>query len=285
MELFRCLGCLIEAPGDETGRLAELLGLGSVPGPAEHTNLFLFQLYPLASVYLDNQGKIGGEARDRIAGFWRALGLAPPVEPDHLAILLAFLSLISDREAQAQDPADRERWQRVRRAFLWEHLLSWVPIFLDKLNDLDGGFYRRWSGLLADSLLEEARSGPRPPILPLHLRQAEPLPDPRAVSGEALLEGLTSPVRCGFILVRSDLERAGRELGLGVRKGERRYVLEALLGQDDVATLQWLAREAARAAERHRGWVPQLGDTAGFWVARALRSARLLTELAAEAAG
>ena len=33
---------------------------------------------------------LGGEARDRIAGFWRALGLVPPPEPDHLAVMLGL---------------------------------------------------------------------------------------------------------------------------------------------------------------------------------------------------
>ena len=69
MELFRSLGSLIEPPSEETSRLARLLDLDPLPEAGEHTDLFLFQLYPFASVYLDGQGKMGGEARDRIAGF------------------------------------------------------------------------------------------------------------------------------------------------------------------------------------------------------------------------
>ena len=92
MELLRCLGSLIEPPSEEVQRFADLLDLGPLPSASEHTDLFLFQLYPFASVYLDSEGKMGGEARDRIAGFWRALEMVPPTEPDHLTVLL--LSLI-----------------------------------------------------------------------------------------------------------------------------------------------------------------------------------------------
>ena len=87
-------------------------------------------------------------------------------------------------------------------------------------------------------------------------------------------------MRSGFILVRSDLARAGRQLQLGVRAGERRYVLKALLGQDDKATLQWLGSEAGRWAERHSAWAPATGPIADFWSSRATATAKLLADLA-----
>jgi TorA maturation chaperone TorD len=61
-----------------------------LPGPQahEHTEVFGLQLYPYASVYVGPEGMLGGEARDRIAGFWRVLRLTPATEPDHLATLL-----------------------------------------------------------------------------------------------------------------------------------------------------------------------------------------------------
>ena len=88
MELFRALGSLVETPTPETASVAALLDLGPVPDPAEHSDLFLFQLYPFASVYLGVEGQLGGEARDRVAGFWRSLDEVPPAEPDHLAAMI-----------------------------------------------------------------------------------------------------------------------------------------------------------------------------------------------------
>ena len=89
IELVRTLGVLAEAPNSGTGSVAAAIGLPA-PTPDDYTDAFVFQLYPYASVYLGAEGMIGGEARDRIAGFWRALRLTPPAEPDHLTALLGL---------------------------------------------------------------------------------------------------------------------------------------------------------------------------------------------------
>jgi hypothetical protein len=279
MELLRSLGSLIEPPGEETASLVDLLGLGPPPTEAVQTDLFLFQLYPYASVYLDQQGKLGGEARDRIAGFWRALDLVPPAEPDHLTLLLAFYSQLCDRQASA-DSTDEDRWWHARTAFFWEHLMSWLPLYLDKTVDLAPPFYRSWAELLAAALAEEAAQVPVPDQLPLHLRESTPLEDPRRADSSDFLEALLSPVRSGCILVRDDLRRAGRELGLAVRAGERRYVLEALLGQDDERTLRWLAAESRRWSERPLERFGPAEAIARFWSERAAATAALLEDLA-----
>lgn len=86
MELFRALGTLAEPPSPQTPEIGALLELGEAPAEGEYERLFLFQLYPYGSVYLGPEGHLGGDARDRIAGFWRALELEPPPEPDHLTL-------------------------------------------------------------------------------------------------------------------------------------------------------------------------------------------------------
>ena len=79
---------LVEPPGPSTERIAALAGLPGVPAGWRYHEIFLQQLYPYASVYLGADGKIGGDAQDRIAGFWRVFGETPPAEPDHLSTLL-----------------------------------------------------------------------------------------------------------------------------------------------------------------------------------------------------
>lgn len=290
MELFRALGALVETPRPELLEVAELLCLGPLPTRAAHGSLFLLQLYPYASVYLGAEGQLGGEARDRIAGFWRALGQTPPAEPDHLALMLGLHARLAELEAHAGNGPEWERWRHARGAFLWEHLLSWLPIFLTKLIDLSGAdgiadsFYARWAVLLRDALREEAESLLAPPDrLPLHLREAPGLVDPRAGAAQDFLGALLSPVRSGMILARADLARAARDLGLGPRLGERRAMLATLLEQDAPAALGWLEREATAWAGRHRPddhLAPQL---ALFWQHRAEATAHLLAELRAEA--
>jgi len=285
MELFRALGALAEAPGPEQVRLAGILGLPDRPDPAEFTELFILQLYPYASVYLDGEGMLGGEARDRVAGFWRALGRTPPPEPDHLAVLLALYAALGDHEDGESDPARRLLWKEARGALLWEHLASWLPPYLEKLADLAPPCYRAWGAMLGEALRAELASCGTPDVLPLQLREAPPLPDPREAGAPAFLQGLLAPVRSGAVLTRADLARAARHTGLGLRMGERRFALDALLSQDPAGTLAWLESEVRAWAPRYRRWQDVAGPIAAFWEARAGAAADLLAALAAADTG
>jgi TorA maturation chaperone TorD len=157
MELFRALAVFAEPPTKESAGVASALELGALPEASEYTETFVFQLYPYASVYLGAEGMLGGEARDRVAGFWRALAETPPAEPDHLSVMLALYAQLCELETNERDDARREGWRRARRAYLWEHLLSWLPAYLSKLKEIASPFYRRWGEMLRDALCEEAR--------------------------------------------------------------------------------------------------------------------------------
>lgn len=287
MELIRALGALAEPPGPATARLAELLDLGAPPNEAVYSEVFLFQLYPYASVYVGPEGMLGGEARDRIAGFWRALQLEPPAEPDHLAVMLSLYARLTELEIQGESETAQKGWRRARKAFFWEHLYSWLPIYLHRFKDLapaesELAFYGRWAQLLETALRAEAADlGPQA-TLPLHLREAPALEDPRQVGGEDFLKALLSPVRTGTILVRSDLQRAGQELEMGGRIGERAFVLKALMGQNSSPLLQWLADWAGQMAKSNREQQDLSTDIATFWADRAEKTASLLTELSQE---
>lgn len=280
MELFRALAVFAEPPAPESEPVARALGLGALPEASEYTDVFVFQLYPYASVYLGAEGMLGGEARDLVAGFWRALRQTPPAEPDHLAVMLALYAELAGHEANERDDARRESWRRARVAYLWEHLLSWLPVYLSKLKEIASPFYVRWGELLLDALLEEARATPEAmPQLSLHLRDRAGLVDPRAGETGEFLQTLLSPARSGMILVRSDLIRAARTLELGLRVGERKYVLESLFAQDARGALGWLAREAREWGARHRKQRATLGETARSWETKATAAAQLLSEL------
>jgi TorA maturation chaperone TorD len=302
MELFRALAVLVEPPDRvEVAALARLLELGEPPHVADYTETFVFQLPPFASVYLGAEGMLGGEARERVAGFLAALGRTPPPEPDHLTTLLATYAelsahgddyattLVETADAhnaadEDEDGARRRASSRVaRKAFLWEHLLSWLPAYLDKLSEIAPPFYCRWSELLLDALLAEAAVLGQQDALPLHLREAAPLADPRAASADEFLQTLLAPARSGLIVTRADLARAARALGAGLRAGERKFALKSLLGQDAAGALAWLAEEASMWAKRHARHSDALGRVAVWWTQRAEASATLLRELASDA--
>jgi TorA maturation chaperone TorD len=277
MELFRALAVFAESPKQESARVAEALELGALPTESEYTETFLFQLYPYASVYLGAEGMMGGEARDLIAGFWRALGLAPPAEPDHLSVMLALYAELAEREES--NASSRERWRHARRAFLWEHLLSWLPVYLSKLADLASPFYRKWGETLREALVAEIETLGVAEQLPLHLRSTLTLSDPREKGTDDFLRSLLAPARSGMIITRADLARMGRRLQLGLRLGERRFILDTLFNQNPQGLARLLVEEAARWQVRHRENQAAFGLIAGAWAVRTEKTIALLEEL------
>lgn len=281
MELFRSLAVLVEPPSEQTPRLSALLDLPRSPEGWEYTELFLEQLYPYACVYVGVEGMLGGEARDRVAGFWRALGESPPAEPDHLALLLALYAHLSELESEATEASAKRAWERARTALLWEHLLSWLPAWLDKLLEIAPPPYAAWGELLGEALRAEAAAATLPDELPLHLREVPGLP-PAGAEGDELLDALLAPARSGIILTRTDLSRAASELQLGLRAGERRWALRALFGQRPAPVAAWLADEATAWADRH---ARHEGPIARFWESRASATAERLRRAGTDVAG
>jgi len=283
-DLIRALGVLCEPPSPEHAHLASALDLASPPQAEEYVEVFLLQVYPYASIYLGSEGMMGGEARDRAAGFWRALGLVPPAEPDHLAALLGLYAALVEAEEREVDAPRAALRRSSRRALLWEHLLSWCPPYLDKVAAVATPHYRAWAELLSRTLIEEARRlGPQAD-LPLGLRAAEPLPAQADASGD-WVGALLAPVRSGVIVTRADLARGARQVDVGLRLGERAYILRAMLEQDPQGTVAWLAKEADEAAIRHALFESALGEVARFWRSRAETTAAALRAVVAAGVG
>ena len=284
-ELLRALAALAEPPAPESARLALALDLGEPPTGAEYADVLVFQLYPYASVHVGPEGMLGGEARERVAGVWRALGHTPPPEPDHLAALLGLYASLAQRARDAGG-APAVLAEESRTALLHEHVAPWAFSFLARCCELATGFYARWASLLAVVLEGEVRrsSGWRERDLPVHLRLAPALGDPRESDAKAFVPTLLAPVCSGVILTRADLARIAAANDLGLRAGERRYALEHLLGQAPSVVLSALADEARRQCTLHAERADWLGPIGAFHAERARRSARLLESLAADGA-
>jgi TorA maturation chaperone TorD len=269
VELFRALAVLSETPTPAHQRITEALGLPALPRAAAHADLFLMQLPPYASMYLDGDGMLGGDVRARIAGFFNALHLSVPDDPDHLAVLLAAYAGLCDREAAETDPARALLWREARKALLWEHLVSWLPVYLVKFQQIASHPYQAWGALLADSLRAEAATLGSPALLPVHLREPPGFPNPSEGGFDAFVAALLSPVRSGMILTRSDLAYAARSLGTGVRLGERKAALLTLLSHDREGMFTWLGRESDGWRAAHATHVEWFGSVSRFWVDRA----------------
>jgi Nitrate reductase delta subunit len=261
-ELIRALGAVAGDPADAR-KVLPALGIEPCDGAA-HTEVFVLNCTPYASVYLGGEGGLGGEAADRVAGFWRVLGLEPPArDADHLTCLFSLYASLG--EADVDHP---------RQALFWEHLWPWLPGYLGAVGDVGVPALCAWADLTTQALIEE-RAGRPPAALPLALREAPPpLTGDEDLSG--LLDALVTPVRSGMILTRRALARGAGQAGAGHRIGERRFTLRAMLEQEPERTLRWLADEAERWSARHSA--SALGDPAHhWWATRASTTANVLT--------
>jgi hypothetical protein len=98
------------------------------------------------------------------------------------------------------------------------------------------------------------------------------VPD-RTSGPDELIGALLAPARSGLILTRGDLARCARDLGTGVRVGERAYALRHLIEAAPGDVLDRLADEAAAWAARHGARRAELGPVADRW-ARAAETTR-----------
>lgn len=270
-ELWRALGAFCEAPGPAHDRIAGALGLPRGCRPDEHATVFELETHPYASVHLGPEGMLGGEAADRVAGFWRALGLVPPAEPDHLAALLGLVGALADDEDRQVEPARAAIRRRARRALLWEHVAPWIDPYLAAVRSLGVAPASGWAAIVRDAVVAELRELGPLDVPPAHLATAQvaaEAADLRTFAAQAL-----APARTGIVLTRADLRRGAAETGAGARIGERAFALRSMLEQAPAGTLCWLAGEADRWAAHHRAARRDLGAIAEAWEERAAAAA------------
>jgi Nitrate reductase delta subunit len=279
-ELLRALGAVADNPGGARV-CATALGLAP-PGPAGHTDVFVLNCPPYASIYLGPDGALGGEGTDRIAGFWRAIGLTPPAEPDHLSALLGLYASLGEAAEQARHGPAAAALSRARAALFHEHLWSWLPGYLSAVAGLGDPALAAWAQLTRRALVAEYQMVPPPQRLPLALRAAPGPPGP-AGRVRALVDALTTPAATGIIITRRQLAHGAAEAGVGHRIGERRFTLRAMLEQDAGSTLAWVAEQARRWEEIHAG-AGAADMTGQWWARRAAGTAKIMQAAAAQAA-
>lgn len=278
-ELLRALGAALVTPPPANQQVAEALGLPVFTG-VDHTDAFVLSAPPHAAIHLGPQGKLGGEGLDRVAGFWRALGLAPPEDADHLGVLLMLYAELGEAEAAASSAQGGTQLHTARVALFHEHVWSWAPGYLAAVLALDIPSVSAWAELTLDTLERETTEMDPPDALPLALRAAPDRLQPTD-SFDELLDALVAPVRSGIVLTRRDLGQAATALGVGYRHGERRFTLKAMLEQDKPATMRWLAGLARSWSKQYHatdcGWSR---DPSVWWSDRAGSTADVLEAMA-----
>lgn len=275
-ELLRALGAVSVTPPPHNALLCASLDIPA-PSGAQHTDVFLLTAPPHASIHLGPEGQLGGEGLDRVAGFWRALGLRAPEDADHLGVLLMLYAQLGDCESTSPDSQRVRQMARSRTALFHEHIWSWAPGYLSVVADLAVPPLAIWADLTLAALQHEASMLEPPDTLPLALREAPP-----PLGGDSLdemLDAVLTPVRSGIILTQRDLMACAVHVGAGFRRGERKFALRALIHQEPALTLAWLAATARDWTTRHRPDPSQGNDPRQWWRQRAGRTAEALEGL------
>lgn len=292
---YRLLAELLSAEPD-----AELLALAAtVPAlrphatqaaAARHTHVFVLNVYPFASVFLDPDGALDGERTALTRGVLGALGLrvAPGLAADHVSVLLDALATLLEREAAARSALDRDRARHAQRVVLLEHLLPWMPLFLAAIERADGALYgaaaRLAGGLLSDHVgrLPASSHGSVPTWNAAPRGPAEP---PRTERGRRdRLGWLTVPARSGVFLSRSDLAGIAGDLDLALRFGGRGFMVESLVqaaSQADRTSelTDALARRVTAQRDEVAAWGRRLPQARPLWAPWLELSAATLARL------
>lgn len=283
---------LLEEPGPTLAALArgvaalEPLAGGDPNVAVQYERLLLRDVPPYESVFLSDDGQLGGETARAVAsvytrhGFdedarWRVAGA------DHLGLQLRFYAQLCAEESAgwAEDRPDRAvAAVEAERSFLAEHLGRWGPVAADVLVSAAGaGPYQALAEALADFLTEE---GERLRPAPDHreLPALEPRVPPARLGPARLARWLLAPGSSGVWLDAGTLAEAALRLGIPWRASDPRsqfgkVIEEATDGGDLADLLAGLRPSVERWRDRHAARESSAPGAARIW-----RSWRLQAE-------
>lgn len=215
---------------------------------AAHHDLFAFNLFPYAGIFLTDSGLLGGDVTNQVAQAYRQAGFsigASTASPDHLGHAFAFLAFLAEREAEAWplQPAGALLWQQKQHHFLARHLLLWLIPCAIAVQQQANRFYSelaQWSLILALTHFAEGAAasvsgGQQPPDLP----DNPPLLDDERAGLKEIARYLITPLQSGIYLGRHDIGQLARRLELPRGFGNREQMLLNLMraaGQYDQAS-------------------------------------------------
>lgn len=117
---------------------------------------------PYGSVYIDGEKIVMGDSTMRTLELYRQGGFEVagdfPEVPDHVAVELEFLYLLSLRIGQETDAAERRRLVTLKRTFLEEHLGQWIePLAAAVCKGAETEFYKTLAALTVRIVQEDVQ--------------------------------------------------------------------------------------------------------------------------------
>lgn len=216
---------------------------------SEYARLFLLNVPPYSSIYLDAPAMIGGESARRWEAWLDEQHLAPvsferTAAPDHAGLVLRALAAASRATADSA-------------SVIVAAALRWLPQYLTALerNDRDG-FYGRVA-LMTASVLQECALVARPYCGTSSDSIRHDGPEEESVG--AIARWLCTPAYSGLYLSKHDLRRLAAMFSIGVGIVGREQMLEQVFAASglDARTgllLDALDAEHAASLDAYTSW-------------------------------
>ena len=222
---------------------------------ADHYSLLGLAVFPYASAYLEEDGRLGGATTDYIARLTLQAGrdLSGSDSHDHISSELDVLADLCRREAVAGQRLGRPESDELLKDLL-DHLFQWLPAFCFALTGEENELYSRMARWVLDVAADHRHSLPtngpvsRPRILP----ESPAILEDDSTGLRQLAEYLSRPALCGMVLTRSRIEQLARDLGVPRGFGDRALMLGNLLGA--AGTYEMTTRLLARLRTLADGW-------------------------------
>ena len=237
---------------------------------AMHQRVFGLEIFPYESVFLGEEGTLGGDATNRAQRTLTAAGFRgrrTDTQPDHVGLLLGALSWLAAAEAEAlEDGADPGPARAHQARVIGGHLGRWLPVLSLSVSDMD-----RWTRRLLELTVEAVAAHGHAEPFELPPRPAELLDDPRTGLARIARAWLI-PAHSGWVISRYTIGRLAARAGIPAGFGPRWKMLEGVLAgavdhERASVVLDGLADELARW-ERGYAQAAELGYVVEPWRAR-----------------
>lgn len=281
----------------ELAEAADLNNYDADKAGSEHYNLFGFNVFPYASVFLDESATLGGPVSQKVLSCYHKSGFDVSLEsesPDHIAIQLQFLAHLCaiEREGLEDDPVQVVlSINQLQRRFIDEYVLTWLPAFVMAIRQQENLFYSRLVDLTLEMVLhhrEALENDLLGPEAAFALPAAPDLMADQKIGLKDIAAFLIIPAYSGLYLSRGDISRLARNHSLPRGFGSRQQMLTNLFrSAADYEHIPTLLEEIQGLVSNWRqSYLDQAGSTsmrfAGIWLDRLEGTERLLMALAEE---
>lgn len=196
-----------------------------------HQNLFGFNIHPHESIFLGEEGLLGGTVASAVQQTYIEIGYQTAGEPDHIGRELEALAFLCAAEAEAWEdniPHIAMQMQGKQLTLLHNHLLKWLWPFTKAVQAHHHPLYTAVATLLRSVIVTHIEQRPVNSAT-FALPDAPAILEDEKTGLKDIAHYLVTPVYSGFYLSRDMIGRIGRQFELPRGFGGREQMLTNLL--------------------------------------------------------